>query len=237
MTRPSAKLGSRASRRGSFQEAGPAAFLAALSVNAAIVLLLCAQGADRIEARGKEDVVYIDIEPVALPPSLQKTQQTPSSSQRASLREPSLAASSARAEAHYPAPRLGAGAVSRSALEGPTQTLQRPPLSADHEAVAGRSGDGAGDIQPRGRPGSEGARSRYGPPNCASPQHLSASERLRCDESRLARQPPQDRAFRSATEDDRTDSFAREAAAKERWRAYRRLEGDYPGLLSMMGKN
>ena len=78
---------------------------------------------------------------------------------------------------------------------------------------------------------------RHGPPNCAWPETLTVTEQRRCQDFAVAQVDPSNTPPQRSGDEDRTSSFAREAAAKKRWRDYRAGEGEYPGLRSLFGKN
>jgi|GEM_PF-1156051 len=119
----------------------------------------------------------------------------------------------------------------------PTERTRQAPLSVSQAGPADDY-DPEWTVRADGsRPGRRvETRSRSGPPNCDWPETLSPREREICQSQVVARNEGNNSMIR-AGDDGRTAGFAREAAAKKRWRDYREGDGEYPGLRSLFGLN
>lgn len=196
---------------------------AALGVNAVVLALLSIEDRRALTPRplAVGPVLYLDIEPA---PSHIRAKLPATNTQdlrghaAAPFSLPSASPEVQIARAPQPVetapvvPATGPGGLSHEWLE------RRDSLLA-HRALSGERAP------------------RHGPPNCTWPETLTATEQRRCQDFAVAQVDPRNTPPQRSGDEDRTSSFAREAAVKKRWRDYRTGEGEYPGLLSMLGKN
>jgi hypothetical protein len=200
------------------------ATVAALGVNAAVLALLSMEGRGARTQRplAVGPILYLDIEPA--PPPIRPAAP-------ASPLEPKDDGDGA-----FPSPSTPSRAIDRAADtderasdmdKGAPAAL---PAGLSREWLARRD-----SLLAHGAPSVRAPR--HGPPNCAWPETLAPAEQRRCRGLALAQVDPRDPPLQASGDEDRTSGFAREAAAKKRWRDYRSGEGDYPGLRSLFGKN
>jgi len=197
------------------------ATVAALGVNAVVLALLSIEDRRaRTPVPAVGPVLYLDIEPLPshIRARLPATNTQDLRGDTAPFSLPSASPEAPIARAPQPvepapvAPAPGSAGLSREWLE------RRDRLLA-HRAPSGERAP------------------RHGPPNCAWPETLTATEQRRCQDFAVAQIDPRNTPPQPSGDEDRTSRFTREAAAKKRWRDYRAGEGEYPGLRSLFGKN